>query len=671
MKTKLLCVIICIAFALSSKSQCTTLGQTPSTAFPVCGTTVFEQTTVPICSTNSLFVPGCSGNGAANYANKNPFWYKFTCYEAGTLGFTITPNDLADDYDWQLYDVTGLDPNEVFTNKNIVVTGNWAGNPGTTGTTANGLNFIQCASSYTGNESRYARMPVLIKGHTYILLVSHFSDSQSGYKLSFNGGTAVITDPTEPRMSAVRPSCDGTQLFLKLNKKMRCKSIAGDGTDFIINYPGSRVVSASGVNCSNSFDTDSLVITLSAPLPPGNYTLVIRNGSDTNTILDNCSRQIPENDFLPFEILPLQPTPMNKMMAPQCAPQELMLVFDKPIRCNSIDPNGSDFVVSGPTPVQVIAASGNCSNGVTASISIKLDKPIVRGGNYQITLRAGFDGTTIIDACGQITPAGQSLNFSLKDTVSADFNYTIGWGCKTDTVQCFNAGANGITQWQWQMDYAGNSGLQNPVAYFNNYGNKQFTLKVTNGFCSDSVTKTILLDNELTAKFETNHTICPEDSAVFKNSSIGKIIAYAWDFGNGFNASTEEPMPQKYPMTGIERIYNIRLIVSNDNCADTLIQPLKVLNSCYIDVPNAFTPNNDGLNDYLYPLNAFKAGKMKFRVYNRAGLLVFSSTQYHEKWDGNYKGEPQDPGVFAWTLEYTHLDTGKHFRLKGSTLLIR
>lgn len=671
MKTKLLLVILCITIGHFARSQCTTLGQTPSTAFPVCGTTVFEQTTVPICSTNSLFVPGCSGNGTANYANKNPFWYKFTCFETGTLGFLIKPNNAADDYDWQLYDVTGLDPNEVFTNKNIIVTGNWAGNPGNTGAASTGVSYIQCASSYDGNENRFAKMPTIQKGHTYILLVSHFSDSQSGYQLSFGGGTAVITDPTEPKMKGITPSCDGTQLFVKLNKKMKCNSIATDGSDFTINAPGITVTSASGVNCSNSFDTDSLLVTLSAPLPPGNYDLTIKNGIDSNTILDNCSRNIPVNDLLSFVILPLQPTPMNKMIAPACAPSQLVLVFDKPIRCNSIASDGSDFSVSGPSSVQVVGATGTCTNGASSTITLLLNQPIVTGGAYSITLKPGMDGTTIIDACGQVTPAGQSVNFTLKDTVNADFNYYVGWGCKVDTIQLSHNGNNGITQWQWLMDYAGSSDLQSPVAYFTTFGEKTISLKVSNGFCTDSVTRKILLDNELKADFETSNTICPEDSAIFRNKSIGKIISYLWTFGNGFNSSDSIPLSQRYPMTGIEKIYDVRLIVSDSKCTDTAIQPLKVLSSCFIAVPNAFTPNNDGLNDFLYPLNAFKADNMNFRIYNRAGQLVFSTSKYGEKWDGTFKGEPQDAGVFAWTLEYTHHDTGKHFKLKGSTLLIR
>src|SRR5579875_955927 len=96
---KLFAFIACI-FMLHHPAwaqSCTAPGQTPATAFPVCGTSVFHQTNVPICSSHSLYVPGCSGSGGAAYADKNPFWYKFTCYQSGTLGFLIKPNNAGDD----------------------------------------------------------------------------------------------------------------------------------------------------------------------------------------------------------------------------------------------------------------------------------------------------------------------------------------------------------------------------------------------------------------------------------------------------------------------------------------------------------------------------------------------------------------------------------------------
>src|ERR1700712_4818492 len=84
---------------------CTTLGQTPATAFPLCTKDTFVQSTVPICVNKNVVVPGCSASNAS-YQDKNPFWYRFTCYQTGTQGLLITPNDLRDDYDWQLYDIT-------------------------------------------------------------------------------------------------------------------------------------------------------------------------------------------------------------------------------------------------------------------------------------------------------------------------------------------------------------------------------------------------------------------------------------------------------------------------------------------------------------------------------------------------------------------------------------
>src|SRR6185369_4204189 len=148
---------------ISFGQACTNLGQTPSTAFPVCGSTVFHQASVPICSTVNIFVPGCSNQpGGAAYQNKNPYFYKFTCFASGTLGFLITPLAANEDYDWQLWDITGHDPNDIFTDHSLIVTGNWAGTYGPTGASASGVSFIQCASSPPDNAPTFAQMPNLV-----------------------------------------------------------------------------------------------------------------------------------------------------------------------------------------------------------------------------------------------------------------------------------------------------------------------------------------------------------------------------------------------------------------------------------------------------------------------------------------------------------------------------
>ena len=671
MRVKAIFVIfLLILFSGSYAQTCTTLGQTPSTAFPVCGTNVFQQKDVPICSSNDLFVPGCSGNDGAKYANKNPFWYKFTCYVSGSLGFQITPNNLSDDYDWQLYDITGLNPDQAYTNHNIIVSGNWAGNPGITGTSTNGASFIQCASGYVGNEPRFAKMPTLKAGHEYILLVSHFTDSQSGYSLSFSGGTASITDTTLPRLKSIGSSCDNKTLYVKLNKNMKCSSLASDGSDFEISLAGTNVISATAV--CKAFDMDSLTLELSNPLPPGNYTVSVKNGTDGNTLVDNCGTNIPVGDSLDLIILPKMPTPMDSLRPVKCAPQSLQLVFKKNILCSSVAADGSDFLIIGPSPVNIAGTTTNCTNDATRIITINLTTPVVRAGTYTIHLKNGNDGNTVVDECSESTPDGSSINFTVKDTVSAGFTFDISEGCKINTVQFHHDGRNGVNQWLWKLDYSGTSALQNPIADFDITDSKQIILQVSNGFCSDTVLKEIIFDNVLKAGFETSGILCPEDSAVFKNKCIGNIVSYEWNFGNGFTSLVKDPPSQKYLIALAEKNYEVSLVVKNNRgCYDTAVNTIRVLKSCYIAVPNAFTPNGDGLNDYLYPLNAYKADDLQFKVYNRLGQLIYQSSDWTQKWDGTINGNPQDAGVYVWTLQYILRDTGQPVFKKGSSILIR
>ncbi|HUP11214.1 MAG TPA: hypothetical protein VM187_03350, partial [Niastella sp.] len=326
----------------------------------------------------------------------------------------ITPNDLNDDYDWQLFDITGRDPNDIYTHPSLFVACNWSGNPGRTGASASGKSLKNCAGfAYP----TFSAMPSLIAGHNYLLLISHFTKftpSQNGYELSFGDGTANITDPLLPDVLNARSSCDATEIVVTFNKKMKCGSLASDGSDFNISPAVSGITGATGLGCTNGFDMDSVRITLGSPLPAGNFIITINNGSDGNTLLDNCDRNIDAGKTLPLTIYPLQPTPMDSLTPVGCSPQSLHLVFKKNIRCSSIAANGSDFVITGPTPVTVLSAQGSCVDGLGDEINVTLSAPIMTQGNYQLKLVRGSDGNTILDECGQETPAGSTLNFFTK-----------------------------------------------------------------------------------------------------------------------------------------------------------------------------------------------------------------------------------------------------------------
>src|SRR6185295_8854964 len=99
--------------------------------------------------------------------------------------------------------------------------------------------------------------------------------------------------------------------------------------------------------------------------------------------------------------------------------------------------------------------------------------------------------------------------------------YTIDYGCKLDTIGLIYVPANGVNQWQWIIDSAFTSPAQNPSIIEDVFGPKQVQHIVTNGFCSDTVTRVVNLDNILKASFQAPQEVCPKDVVSFSNTSIG------------------------------------------------------------------------------------------------------------------------------------------------------
>lgn len=663
-KAFLFSVLLLVSLRGSSQTFPET-GQLPSTAFPVCGTTSFNQTIVPEGQTGALQVPGCG-----LYPDVNPFWYSFTCYTGGTLGFVITPRNLNDDYDWMLFDITGHSPGDVFNDASLVVVGNWSGTYGLTGARAGGSIKTQCGSDPTDNTPTFSAMPTLIQGHKYLLIVSHYTESQTGYSLTFTGGSAVITDPTLPHLQSASIACDRKTITVVLSKQMRCNSLAVDGTDFSV--ASAVIVSAQGQDCNNGFDMTSLVLTLSQPLAPGNYSLLIKNGSDGNTLLDDCGADVPVDESAAFTVLPPHVTPFDSLTAPSCAPNIVQLVFTDPIQCSSIASDGSDFQISGTPGVTISKVEGICTGGLATAINLTFNGPIVKGGNYTVSLVTGSDGNTLINDCGVEIPPGGQLSFVTKDTVSASFDYNILYGCKIDTISLNYQVANLVNYWQWIIDSSESSNVLDPEVFENIFGQKTVRHIVSNGFCSDTSTQIINLDNTLKAIFQAPDAVCPKDVLTFTNNTVGNVISWNWDFGDGTYSTVKDPPPHLFPDTWAGKTYQVTLAVENNRgCFDSQDEGITKLQSCYITVPNAFTPNGDGKNDFLYPLNAFTANNLEFRVFNRYGQLVFETKDWTRKWDGTVDGRPQPTGTYVWTLRYTDGSSGKAFSSRGTSVLIR
>jgi gliding motility-associated-like protein len=222
-------------------------------------------------------------------------------------------------------------------------------------------------------------------------------------------------------------------------------------------------------------------------------------------------------------------------------------------------------------------------------------------------------------------------------------------------------------------DGLSNITVGNPVAKPN--ATTVYTVKVTDSSgCTDTAHVQIRILNNIELKAATTgpEIFCrPSDSASFKDVSTGVITKWSWNFGNGQTDTTNDPPIQYFSIPANEDDYIVRLAIADTSgCTDTAYHFIKVVANCRIALPTAFTPNGDGLNDYLYPLNAYKATNLVFRVYNRAGQVVFETKDWSRKWDGTFHGTPQGTGVYVWTLEYNDA-SNKKISLKGTSALIR
>ncbi len=656
-----------LLLVLSSRAQlCTNPGQTPVTAVLVCGSATLNVSTPSFCGQNTVPVP--CGDGF-NYRDINPNFFRMECYSAGTLGFSILPDAPNANYNWHPFDITNTNPVDIFTNPSLFVACNWSGDVGETGASSDGTDLVVCS----GLQPLFSKMPNLLRGHTYMLMVSNQSGSTGSYQLTFEGGSAVITDPVEPQLFNARASCDGMRIYVRTNKQMQCNTMAPDGSDFTLSG-GATIIAAFPGSCGLAYSSDSVILLLNQPLANGNYTLMVQNGSDGNTMIDACGRSILEGDSTNFTVVPLQPTLMDSIKPVGCAPSYIDLVFKKPIRCNSIANDGSDFIFSGPQTISVSFPQSGCDNISTLTvIRLKLSPAFPASGTYQVQLTTGSDGNTLIDECGLATPPGATLSFTVKEAVSAQFNYFIPPSCRESNVSFFHDGGHDVSSWRWSFGNGAGSAEQNPSYTFIAPGNHKVQLIVSNGECTDTATSTIVTAGYLTASFEVPSLVCPGDTMHFVNKSSGNIDSWSWSFGNGSNSSQKTPVGHRYIETGRETYYTITLVAANStlHCGDTTHRVVKVLGNCFIAVPSAFTPNGDGKNDFLGPLNALKADQLQFRVYNRQGQLIFETSDWTRKWDGTIHGVPQPTGIYAWLLSYVHHDTGDRVFLKGTTVLLR
>ncbi|HMK03569.1 MAG TPA: PKD domain-containing protein [Ferruginibacter sp.] len=143
--------------------------------------------------------------------------------------------------------------------------------------------------------------------------------------------------------------------------------------------------------------------------------------------------------------------------------------------------------------------------------------------------------------------------------------------------------------------------------------------------------------------------------------------SYVWSPSTWLN-NPAIPNPVSLPQKNIQYILTATSLAG---CVGTDTIDIKLYKlDPDIYVPNAFTPNGDNINDVLRPILIGMKDLNFFRVYNRWGVLMFSTTEKGKGWDGRYGGKAQDPANFVWMAEGVTYK-GQLRRKKGNAVLIR
>ncbi len=395
-------------FTLRAQGPCAGPGRIPTTAQAVCGNLTFKESDVSNCTGPDIPNPT---SGCGQVTSDNSRWYKFHCYQAGTLGFLITPQNMADDYDWEIMDITGFLPGDVYTVE-LRVSLNLSGQTGITGCTAAGVSDINCGGGAPGTQ--FNRMINLLAGHDYLMMVNNWSSSNQGYDIDFTG-TSVLTNNAAPAVTGVSiVGCDPSKLMVTFSEDILCSSISDPaiGSEFTITA-GTHVITGIASDCSiGANGVPFVIINLQSPIPAGNYQLNVANGSDGNTLENVCKiAMLPVS--IPFTVPVIPTTQVASVNYTGCAPTVLNITLTKPVWCTSLTPSGpgSEFSITPGNPAILSVQSSCASAGTyTDQIQITLQNPLANG-NYQLVVNNGADGNTLIDTCNNAIAVG--YNFPL------------------------------------------------------------------------------------------------------------------------------------------------------------------------------------------------------------------------------------------------------------------
>lgn len=318
------------------------------------------------------------------------------------------------------------------------------------------------------------------------------------------------------------------------------------------------------------------------------------------------------------------------------------------------------------------AAGGNGNYSYTW-----LTNPVQNTQNITVTANTQQTYTVVVnDNCGT-PPDSAIVTLNLHPVPQVKFTADVTQGCPGLCVNFSDQStisSGTITQWLWNFS-TGKSASQNPTNCFRVPGKYTIYLKtISDNGCSstDSIVQMIHVFPNPTAAFTTT----PDSVAIvdpkfqFNDQSSG-ATSWLWNFGDPADDKTSTLQNPDHKYSEIGTYCTILKVQNQQGCVDSTEHCVVVVPEFIFYIPNAFTPNDDNINDRFtgtgIGINAFKMS-----IFDRWGKMIFSTDNINDPWDGkaNKGQEVAQQDVYSYLVEITDIFEKPH-RIVGHVSLIR
>ncbi len=668
-------------------------GQDFNTASILCSKDTFTQTNVTGAGTNNRESAGtCLDNNSGNGSiESNTAWYKWTAANNGTLTFTITPTVTFNDIDWVLYDLGTSGSAANVNGANAIRCAEGSGIDCTPFYNQTGLSLTSTDLSETQgclpSQDGYVKYIDMIQGHVYALLINNVSSGNNGFNLSF-GGTGTFLGPTAALDMQTNNACTATPSFTFTNKSTDYTGLTwtfGDGASlatatgegpYTVTYatPGTKTVVVQATSAQGCVTV--AYKTFDIPVKPAAPVLISAN-KNSYCLGDNVVLRIPQPSIKTTYLWqgPNGFTSTDSVVTIPLTNYNQAGVYTLQITQNGCtsDPGSFTLPAIGKTPVlnftvtpnnlcspqQSFTITNNSSDYTTLNWDFGAGASIAgatTNGPFTVTYTSFGDKKIILTATG-----GQGCTAVLTQTLTVpqkpvltQLNKISGPYCIGDTiVMSTNTLANTIYTWTGPNNFtSGQPSIRIPITGTSVAGT--YTLTITQGLCTSDPLSTTINASDIVAvpiaAFDATPTI-PLSASVpltvsFTNLSTN-ADSYLWDFGDG-STSTQTNPQHTYTTKGS---FTVKLTATNKGaCSNTVSLGKLVLRyDVTVFIPNAFTPNNDGINDD-FGVKITNLQNYRIQIFNRYGIQLYESKQIEKKWDGFFNGQPVPVGTYYYVI---------------------